>query len=621
MIYGFSYTFEITVRNTGKYTWDSSNVALCSSWALSKIFLNPGEIIAPGQEKTFSITVDPKLPECTWATMWWMESTEAFGATLEKIITVGIPRGDIYPTTIPKNLFPGETTTGVIRIRNKGIEPWTAGRYQLVGKGDTSLFTSTNILQIPDGVTIAPGEDYFLSFPMTAQQAVGTYHVGWQLQTAGGYVFYEDKFLIPVQVVSDNKASINSEPDIPLVITAGQIYMIKIRIQNDGAPWTSDNYYLKAVNGTDLLTGQMKLTLNQEEVIYSRNEKEFTYEMIAPDKPGEYITSWQMYDERSGFFGETLTKTVRVLPSKRIAANNGVSLIVKNDGTVWACGRNTYRGINSQSTPVMLPGLTDVVSVSIGSQHCMALKKDGTIWAWGSNFDGQIGNGTNSYQSEPIMLTELSGVASITAGASFSAALKHDGTLWTWGDNYCGQLGDGTYTNNNLPRKVNISPLLEVDVGDSFIIALTIDGNVYSWGSNWDGELGDGTDENKSFPVLVNISNVKSVQAGGDFCLVLKEDGTVWSWGNNLHGELGEGTDSECHTPRHISNLSDVTKIFAGYHHSFVVKRDGTTFGFGSNYYGQLGDGLNTNSRVPVMININNPVEMAGGNIHSLAKF
>ncbi|WP_273000657.1 RCC1 domain-containing protein [Hydrogenibacillus schlegelii] len=49
---------------------------------------------------------------------------------------------------------------------------------------------------------------------------------------------------------------------------------------------------------------------------------------------------------------------------------------------------------NRTPFPVLVPELTDVVQVAIGSTHVLALTRDGTVWAWGENDLNQLGDGT-----------------------------------------------------------------------------------------------------------------------------------------------------------------------------------------------------------------------------------
>ena len=79
-----------------------------------------------------------------------------------------------------------------------------------------------------------------------------------------------------------------------------------------------------------------------------------------------------------------------------------IIVALRNDGTVWTWGSNTYGQLgNGSSVNSMLPVqvksadgnsfLADIVQISAGYVHSMALKKDGTVLAWGRNDGGQLG--------------------------------------------------------------------------------------------------------------------------------------------------------------------------------------------------------------------------------------
>ncbi|WP_397341547.1 hypothetical protein [Paenibacillus qinlingensis] len=40
--------------------------------------------------------------------------------------------------------------------------------------------------------------------------------------------------------------------------------------------------------------------------------------------------------------------------------------------------------------------MNGVVAVDNSTDHAVAIKQDGTVWAWGRNDGGKIGNGTSS---------------------------------------------------------------------------------------------------------------------------------------------------------------------------------------------------------------------------------
>jgi alpha-tubulin suppressor-like RCC1 family protein len=78
--------------------------------------------------------------------------------------------------------------------------------------------------------------------------------------------------------------------------------------------------------------------------------------------------------------------------------------------------------------------LQNVIAVSAGAYHSLALKADGTVWAWGKNYSGQLGDGSNIQRTLPVQVLGLTGIAAIAGGRDFSLALKADGTVWAWGE-------------------------------------------------------------------------------------------------------------------------------------------------------------------------------------------
>ena len=144
---------------------------------------------------------------------------------------------------------------------------------------------------------------------------------------------------------------------------------------------------------------------------------------------------------------------------QKVAGGPYHSLTLKNDGTVWAWGRNDFGELGngtttSRYTPVQVKGLTNVVAIAAGYDHSLALRSDGTVWAWGLNGNGQLGDGTTTNRTTPVQVKGLTNVVAIAAGVYHSLAIRSDGTVWTWGYNTYGQLGDGTTTNKTTPVQV-----------------------------------------------------------------------------------------------------------------------------------------------------------------------
>ena len=251
-----------------------------------------------------------------------------------------------------------------------------------------------------------------------------------------------------------------------------------------------------------------------------------------------------------------------------ISAGGDHSLFLKNDGTVWAVGYNVYGQLGdlsfvNKSVPVQVVGLTGITSISAGGFHSLFLKNDGTAWVVGRNNYGQFGDGGNShFNSTPIQVPGVSGVNTITAGGSFSVFLKDDGTIWTTGDNSYGQIGDGTIsTVRNTPTQIsNFTGVTAVDAGTHHILFLKNDGTVWAVGYNSGGALGDGTIVHKSSPVqVVGLTQITAVAAGSFHSFFLKSNGTIWATGNNSTAQLGDGTQVYKTIPLQITGACNGT--------------------------------------------------------------
>jgi alpha-tubulin suppressor-like RCC1 family protein len=252
---------------------------------------------------------------------------------------------------------------------------------------------------------------------------------------------------------------------------------------------------------------------------------------------------------------------------EKVSVGREYSLALKKDGTVWSWGENSsgQLGINNttdQSTPVQVVGesgvgfLENIIDISAGTDHSIALQDDGTIWVWGENADGQLGNGGTTDKITPIKVTGITNVIEISAGWGYTHIVKSDGSIWSWGSGSSGELGIGTTTQSSIPVQVKgvggtgfLGNIIDVSTGEQHILALKNDGTVYSWGSGGSGRLGNNASTNRNTPVKVvnetntgDLLNIQKISAGYNHSMALAQDGSLYVWGNNDAGQLGIGT-------------------------------------------------------------------------------
>ena len=314
-----------------------------------------------------------------------------------------------------------------------------------------------------------------------------------------------------------------------------------------------------------------------------------------------------------GYFTTDVSYGTNSTLTTPIAAGLDHSLAVRSpDGTVYAWGRNQTGQIGNGTTSAqgvqsgIVPGLSGVVSVAAGDGHSLALRNDGTVWAWGSNQAGELGDDDAGIdKASPVQVANLAGISAVAAGCDHSLALGADGNVWAWGSNSSGQLGlTSQYPFSQVWTHVQgVGSIRAIAAGCTFSMALGTDGSVWTWGDNAFGQLGDGTLTGGPTPRKVgSLPGITSVSAGRFHALAVDVSGNVRAWGRNDSGQLGDGTATNRAAPVVVNNLTGVAAITGGAAHSAAVLLGGEVWAWGANNRHQLGTNTTVASLVPVQV-------------------
>ena len=245
----------------------------------------------------------------------------------------------------------------------------------------------------------------------------------------------------------------------------------------------------------------------------------------------------------------------------------------------WGRGGSGDLGNNSttnSSVPVavytagVLNGKT-IKSLTAGNYHNCVIASDDLVYCWGNGNDGQLGNNAFVDSLVPVAVNRtgaLSGktIKSIASGGDHVCVIASDGLLYCWGNNWNGRLGNNSETNSAIPVAVVMSgafsgkTIKSIAGGNGNSCAIASDNQPYCWGHNGSGQLGNNTTNFSLVPTPVDKSGIlngritKMIGSGGDHvCLIaetpLAYDGQVVCWGSNANGQLGNNSTTNSLIP------------------------------------------------------------------------
>ena len=538
---------------------------------------------------------------------------------------------------------------------------WTSGRNQYgeLGVGDTSDRTKFTKLTLEDGteikakygelnanITTILGKDgkvYATGYNGYGQLSNGTTTNSKKLKPMLNSDGTEvtDAMLIKVGEMSD--------PDINTGI-----------IKKDGTIWVSgNNTYGQIGNGTTssakyfTQVGINDVQLNAKNEYIKIGEKfdidvisAANFNVFVKEKPVQSDWKWSSsnedvatIDENGVVTGKTLgyttitgynskngLKTKAIINVYRnqegaitvpiVGQGYGNTITLKEDGTVWATGKNDYGQLGvgdttNRNTSVQVKidentYLENVIKIDVTDNTTIALTKTGEVYAWGKNEFGELGLGDRTYRSYATRVKGINGngylenIIDVANGDENSYAIDKNGNVYGWGDGNYHQIDDTTTSRTTPTQMSDCTNAISVSAGECFVEIMQSNSNVVARGYNTYGQLGYGDTAEKPIGAYIVGNDINKVSAGNDSTLIIREDGTVWAAGRNRYGELGLGDTTNRASFTKLT-LEDGTEIKAKYGElnssvTTILGKDGKVYATGYNGYGQLSNGTTTNS-------------------------
>ena len=255
-------------------------------------------------------------------------------------------------------------------------------------------------------------------------------------------------------------------------------------------------------------------------------------------------TKFSFFD---GLASRVFLMVTTISGAKVVAAGSHHSMVLTQTGQVWAIGWNKYGqlgdgSINDKPKFIRVSSFgTKAAAVAAGDIHSIVLRQDGSVWAAGRNNHGQLGDGSQGDRSNFVEVMS-SGAINVAAGGYHSVVVKQDGSVWATGWNNDGQLGDGTTSDRMSYVQVVSAGVKAASAGSRHSMVLKQDGSVWTTGHNEYGQLGTGLKINSDVFVQVISDEVKAIAAGAFHSMVLKQNNSVWVTGSNKDGQLGDGS-------------------------------------------------------------------------------
>ncbi|XP_048837935.1 serine/threonine-protein kinase Nek8 isoform X1 [Brienomyrus brachyistius] len=220
-----------------------------------------------------------------------------------------------------------------------------------------------------------------------------------------------------------------------------------------------------------------------------------------------------------------------------------------------------HGNFNDVAQPKIVEALLgyELVQVSCGASHVLAVTNEREVFAWGRGDNGRLGlNSQDSFSSpQQVCMPEAFEPQRVLCGVDCSIVVGVRHTILACGSNRFNKLGLDQIGGAEEPppsdqveevhtfspvqsAPLNREKIVYIDIGTAHSAVVTETGRCLTFGSNQHGQLGCGTRRSSRVPYLLpELQGITMAACGDAFTLAIGTDGEVYTWGKGARGRLG----------------------------------------------------------------------------------